>query len=185
MTASDKSAAENYAALGLAIIPNFITVDEELELIAQIQRDNPTQKRKVVFRNTIRRYGSREPYFDNLVSATIPPHFLWLCDRLFQQQLVSALPDSVTVNEYYTGQTIAPHIDHVDAGPVVTILSLGAQATMLFSRGQERLSVELPPRSITQMRDQIRYGWQHEIAPVPALRYSLVFRDSISCRRKI
>lgn len=175
----------NFAELGLSIVLDFVTAAEEQELLAQIVQDNPTTKRKVTLRNTVRRYGSREPYFDNLVSPTIPAHLCKLCDRLFAQKLVDALPDSVTINEYYAGQTIAPHIDHVDGGPAITILSLGSPATMIFSRRDDKFSVELPPRSITQMRNQIRYGWNHEIAPVPDLRYSLVFRNSANCRGKI
>ena len=179
------SAQFDHAALGLRIVPDFISLDEEAQLLPFVQENTPGKKRKVSLRNSIRRYGSREPYFDNIVSNIIPPHLAALCDKLFAQNLLSALPDSVTINEYYAGQSIAPHIDHIDAGPVITILSLGAPATMIFSRQAEKFSVELPPRSITQMRDQIRYGWNHEIAPVTDLRYSLVFRDSMSCRRKV
>ncbi len=179
------SVSDSHARLGLSLALDFITAEQQQALIAQIRDANPTKKRNITRRNTIQRYGSREPYFDNLVSDVIPAHLAELCDRLVALNLVAARPDSVTINEYYAGQFIAPHIDHIDAGPVITILSLGSPATMIFSQNGDQFSVELPPRSITQMRDQIRYGWNHEIAPVKDLRYSLVFRDSASCRRKV
>lgn len=178
-------ASANYGKLGLSLALDFITAEEEQALLAQIRGDNPTQKRKVTLRNTIQRYGSREPYFDNIVSSTIPAYLGVLCDRLVDTGLLSERADSVTINEYYEGQTISPHIDHVNAGPVITILSLGAPAIMVFAKDKERFEVELPPRSITQMRKQIRYGWTHEIKPVPALRYSLVFRNSAVCRQNL
>jgi alkylated DNA repair dioxygenase AlkB len=173
----------DYAALGLTLNLAFITPEEEAALIPHVKAAAPDKQRKVPVRNSIRRYGSREPYFDNLVSEVIPEYFFRLCRRLFEHKLVDALPDSVTVNEYYAGQTITPHIDHVDAGPVITILSLASPATMRFSLSGQNFDVELPARSLVQMRNQIRYNWQHEILPVPDLRYSLVFRDSASCLR--
>ena len=174
----------DYTELGLTLTPDFISEGEAHLLLQDIAPAMPAGKRKVHNRNAVRRYGSREPYFDNIVSATIPPHLDALCNRLVLENLVTARPDSVTINEYYTGQIIEPHIDHVDAGPVITILSLGSPATMIFTRNTERFEVVLPPRSLVQMRNQIRYGWKHEIAPVPGLRYSLVFRNSADCKNK-
>lgn len=173
----------DYVALGLTLNLDFISVDEEAELLLRVKQDAPDKKRNVPIRNSIRRYGSREPYFDNVVSPVIPSYFLRICRQLFERNLVDALPDSVTVNEYYAGQIITPHIDNVSAGPVITILSLGAPATMRFTLGAEYFDVEMTPRSLVQMRGAIRYSWKHEILPVPDLRYSLVFRDSANCRQ--
>ena len=36
--------------------------------------------------------------------------------------------------------------------------------------------LDLEPRSIYLMRDDIRWRWQHQIPPVKALRYSVTFR---------
>lgn len=168
--------------LGLTISLEFVTPAEEQELLVRLREKSSGNKRKVPGRNSIKRYGSREPYFDNIVSSTIPPHFSALCDRLLAQNFVEVRPDSVTVNEYYAGQIIKAHIDHIEAGPVITILSLASPAIMKFARGDKTFTVNLSPRSLTQMRGPIRYSWTHEIEPVPALRYSLVFRDSSSCQ---
>jgi hypothetical protein len=36
---------------------------------------------------------------------------------------------------------------------------------------------ELNPRSLVQMKDEIRNEWTHEILPVQDTRYSIVFRS--------
>ena len=173
--------ANTYPADNLTIISEFITVEEEIELLKHITLSSSKKQKRVPTRNSIRRYGSRVPYFDNIVSSTIPVYFLPLCQKLVAQNLVKTFPDSITVNEYYAGQVIKPHIDHIKAGPVITILSLGAPATMEFAKQEQRFSVNLFSRSLAQLRGEIRYDWTHAIAPVPGLRYSLVFRDSASC----
>jgi len=43
------------------------------------------------------------------------------------------------------------------------------------------LSLELAPRSAYQLRAEARWGWQHGVAPTPALRYSITFR-AVSAR---
>ena len=38
------------------------------------------------------------------------------------------------------------------------------------------VSLELAPRSAYVLRAEARWGWQHSVAPTPALRYSITFR---------
>jgi len=40
------------------------------------------------------------------------------------------------------------------------------------------LSLELAPRSAYVLRAEARWGWQHSVAPTPALRYSITFRTA-------
>lgn len=166
-------------ALGLFLHPDFLTESEEVELLMQIRFYMPTKPRVGCYdRNAVVRFGSSKPYND-MIDARIPANLHWLCDKLVAQQYVPQKPDSITINEYYPGQAIKPHIDHIDGGPVITVLSLAAPATMVFTKeGEDDLVVELPPRSLVQMRDSIRYDWHHEIKPVTDLRYSMVFRCS-------
>lgn len=167
------------AALGLSLQPDFLTESEEFELLAHIRIYMPAKIRAGVRdRNTVVRFGSSRPY-NNMRDSKIPGELFWLCEKLVREQFVPKLPDSITINEYYAGQVIKPHIDHVDGGPVITVLSLATPATMVFTKdGENNLVIELPPRSLVQMRGAIRYDWQHEILPVKALRYSMVFRCS-------
>lgn len=167
------------AALGLALHPEFLTESEEIELLLQIRFYMPAKLRAGCRdRNAVIRFGSSRPYND-MRDSKIPHSLAWLCDKLVAHGHVPQKPDSITINEYYPGQAIKPHIDHIDGGPVITVLSLGSPATMVFTKsGEDDVVVELPPRSLVQMRDTIRYDWQHEIKPVQELRYSMVFRCS-------
>ena len=68
-----------------------------------------------------------------------------------------------------------PVFDHV-AG-----ISLGAPAVMRFRRrmaaGFERRSLPLVPRSAYHLADEARHGWEHSIAPIDRMRWSITFRS--------
>jgi len=165
----------------LTLLEDFITVDEERALIAALSSGLPTARghQKSLARNAIQRWGSPVPYPDNMRDTQIPSYFDFLLDRLVTQNLVPHRPDSITLNQYLKKQAIAAHIDRPDGGSVVTVLSLLTPATMVFRRQHRAFTVDLPARSLVQMRDEIRYDWTHEINPVAATRYSLVFRCSL------
>lgn len=166
-------------ALGLALHPDFITESEEVELLMYLRLYMPARPRVGVYdRNAIVRFGSPKPFKD-VRNSKIPEVFDRLCIKLAQGQYTDTQPDSITINEYYPGQAIKAHIDPPECGPVITVLSLRTPATMVFTKtGEENLVVDLPARSLVQMRDSIRYDWRHEIQPVRDLRYSMVFRCS-------
>jgi alkylated DNA repair dioxygenase AlkB len=163
----------------LLLLEEFISPDEERTLMTNIIASIPQAgaRRSLFMRNAIQRWGSRKPYYTDMVSDIIPEYFQFLLDRLVSQQRVPVRPDSITMNQYLKGQKIAAHIDDPKAGSVITVLSLQTPAIMKFQRAGEEFSVALPPRSLVQMRDDIRYNWTHEILPVEATRYSLVFRN--------
>lgn len=93
-----------------------------------------------------------------------------------EMKLLEEKPDSITVNEYYKEQSIAPHVDSQTSGNIISILSLITDAIMVFEKGKERHEVLLPARSLMQMRGEIREEWAHSIKPVKNNRYSIVFR---------
>jgi alkylated DNA repair protein (DNA oxidative demethylase) len=162
-------------AIGFSQILDFITEDEEKYLINSFQKTSP---KSVTTRNSIQRFGSILPYNTHIVSAQIPEHFNFVLDRLVENNLIHRRPDSVSVNEYYKGQIIEPHIDSTSSGPIITVLSLLNEATMTFHHKTTEEKVVLPPRCLIQMKDEIRKNWKHSIDPVPAVRYSVVFRCS-------
>ena len=172
----------------VTVLEDFITPDEEVTLLAHIEAGIPTgtKRQHTCVRNVVQRWGSSVPYRNDILADTIPEHFQFLLDRLIAQNLVSLRPDSVTMNQYLKQQAILAHIDLPEGGEVITVLSLQSPATMVFRyRQTERMfSVLLPPRSLVQMRDEIRYNWTHEILPVNTTRYSLVFRNSQECAAK-
>lgn len=170
----------------LTLVDDFLSPAEEHTLLAQIEAGIPTghTRRHARLRNVIQRWGSSVPYPNDILSDTIPDHFQFLLDRLVEKKLVDQRPDSITLNQYLKNQVIKPHVDLPEGGAVITVLSLLTPATMVFTREKRSVSVELLPRSLVQLRDEIRYNWNHEILPVRDRRYSLVFRCSRECAPK-
>ena len=86
----------------------------------------------------------------------------------------------VLVTEYAPGAAIGWHKDRPEFEEVIGI-SLGAPCVFRFRRKEgtrwERASIELQPRSAYLMRGPARWDWQHSIAPVDKLRYSITFRS--------
>jgi alkylated DNA repair dioxygenase AlkB len=96
--------------------------------------------------------------------------------------------DSALVAEYRPGVPLGWHRDVPDFETVIG-LSLVGTARMRFRRyppvrpmKADVLSLELAPRSAYVLRAEARWGWQHSIAPTPALRYSITLRTR-SARR--
>lgn len=168
--------SKNFEKLGLFIYNNFLSKDEEKNILDQIE---PTivKNRKGSDRNSVRRYGSNTPYKNQMVSDTIPLYLDCICDRLVSQNLLEKKPNSVSINEYCIGNGIAPHIDSLNSGKIITVLSLMSDAIMVFSNEFQEFSIKIPRLSITQMKDEIRYKWKHSVLPVKEKRYSIVFRN--------
>jgi len=163
---------------GLSIIYDFITQEEENEIVNNIDKTQPrkTQPRKTASRNSIQRFGIGASYQDNLVSKTIPNFLDKLSQKLLDQQLLQIKPNLISINEYHAGQQIPSHIDNKESGDVITTLSLTGHAVMIFQKGKTKIKIELPPKCLVQMRDDARNSWYHSIAPVEKTRYSIVFR---------
>lgn len=162
-------------SIGLYLESNFISLEEETELLRHLTKEPP---KKTKNRNSIQRFGSNLPYNSNMVSKDVPNYFDFLLDRLEEKELVSKRPDSVSVNQYQPGQAITPHIDSKSSGEVITILSLLGDATMIFAKGKQKEKLFFPKRCLVQLKNEIRTEWQHSIDPVSELRYSIVFRIS-------
>lgn len=162
----------------LVFLDNFINIKDEELLIEHIKfykQENP----KLVANYGSNNYGSI--YFGERYKKeplVFPDFIKNLCDKLIRNQLVKEYPFGVAINEYQKGQKIGPHIDKPISGPIVTILSLNSNATMIFKKkGESDIVQELYPRSIIQMKGDIRDNWTHEILPVKDLRISIIFRS--------
>src|SRR5678810_642647 len=98
----------------IKVIPEFITIPEEKDLLSRI----PTSKVTLgVNRNRIIRYGSKLPYM--APTQPIPAHFQLLCYRLVHKGYLQEKPDSVSINEYHAGQSIDWHVDSPSSGPII------------------------------------------------------------------
>jgi alkylated DNA repair dioxygenase AlkB len=85
------------------------------------------------------------------------------------------------VTEYAPGTTIGWHRDKAVFGDVVGI-SLLSPCTFRLRRARgerrwERFAFTAEPRSAYLLRGPVRTEWEHSIPPVPALRYSVTFRQ--------
>ena len=84
------------------------------------------------------------------------------------------------VTEYRPGTELGWHRDIGEFG-IVAGVSLGGACRMRFRRyppgkGAKVFSLELAPRSLYVLRDEIRWRWQHSVARTKELRYSITFR---------
>lgn len=171
----------DYNKLGLSIYPNFITDEEHILLIDEIQKEleKAGPSNKYIDRNRVLRYGSTDVCHNNYQTNIFPSNINSTAEKLVLSGIVPNKPDAININEYIVNDYIAPHIDRRASGPIVTILSVNSSATMLFEKvgKNERFEIELLPKMIIQLRDKIRWLWKHSIYPVNDLRYSIVFRN--------
>jgi alkylated DNA repair dioxygenase AlkB len=171
---------------GLEYHAGFVTPDEEAALVhafaalpfREARFQQYTARRRVV------RFGrDYDPAIGEWVDGEPLP--AWLADlrrrvalarRIGEQAFIHAL-----VTEYRPGTPIGWHRDKPQYGSVAG-LSLASACRMRFrpyDNQQDRdavVALELAPCSLYVMQDDIRWRWQHSIAPVKALRYSVTFR---------
>ena len=171
---------------GLDYQADFLMVCEEAELLPAIAAlpfreatfQQYTARRRVVWFGQGYDPGGAE-------RTDVGPMPDWLADiraRVAERQRVA--PDAFAhalVTEYRPGTPIGWHRDRPEYGMVVGI-SLGSPVRMRFrpyDNQRDRsaiVTLELAPRSLYVMRDEIRWRWQHGIPPAKALRYSITFR---------
>jgi alkylated DNA repair dioxygenase AlkB len=84
------------------------------------------------------------------------------------------------VTEYRPGTELGWHRDVGEFGVIVGV-SLAGTCRMRFRpypprKGAKVFVLDLVPRSVYVMRDEIRWRWQHSVAPTKELRYSITLR---------
>jgi len=167
--------------------PDFITAAEEaalLEAIAGLALHEARYKSYTAKRR-IASFGTEYDFDANrlLPGQPLPAFLEGLRARCADWAGVA--PDALSsglVAEYRPGTTLGWHRDVPDFEVVVGV-SLGSACRMRLRRyppvnprKADVLSVDLPARSAYQLRGAARWGWQHSIAPTPALRHSITFR---------
>jgi alkylated DNA repair dioxygenase AlkB len=167
-----------YSASGFDYRPEFISPAEEralLDAIGALEFTNAhykeyTAKRRIVV------YDAAVPGFLKPLRAGIAA-WLGMAEDDFRHALVS---------EYRPGTGVGWHRDMPDFA-VVAGVSLAAPARMRFRpyppgkpAAREVLGLDLEPRSAYVLRNDVRWRWQHSIAPTAALRYSVTFRTVLA-----
>lgn len=152
---------------GLSYIPEYISQQEEVELIRTID----AQPWITELKRRVQHYGYR---YDYKARSVTPESYLgplpeWLssyADQLCTGGFFPQLPDQVIINEYEPGQGIAPHIDCVPCfTDTIASISLDSTCIMEFTHAetQQKISVLLEPRSLVVLSGNARYRWQHAI----------------------
>ena len=157
------------------LIPKLdvISVEEETELLnALVEAEN---KGTEINNRIAIRYGNS--IYGNTKLEPIPKYLFDLCNKLIDKKILDVLPEDVSINIYYPGNKMVPHIDKLDAGPVITILSLLSDANLILSYGSKKEIVLLPSRSVVQLKDKYRTHWKHSIEKIKDKRISIVFRQ--------
>ncbi|MBV9505365.1 MAG: alpha-ketoglutarate-dependent dioxygenase AlkB [Acidobacteriia bacterium] len=169
---------------GLRVKFDVISESQERELIAEIDEiDMPHfQFQAWVSKRRARSFGWLYDFRDAAFGPTDPiPPFLLPLKTTAAGFAGLPVDDIVQVSliKYEAGAGIGWHRDRPELDAVIGV-SLGAEATMRFRRrteaGFERASVDLPPRSIYLLDGEVRYEWEHSIAPMTATRWSITFR---------
>lgn len=148
------------------LLKNFITEEQEKEILDIIPPFHNVNSNK---RNRVLRYGSKKSYRDRHVSEKIP--------EVFEQYRKFFDFDSVTINEYFPGQSIDWHTDNLNSGDEIIVLSLLGKGIVKFRHLDEELKYEVPPRSLLIFDQEHRWNYEHR-AEALEKRYSIVFRNS-------
>ena len=173
---------------GLRYRPDFVTGDEERELIARFASLPlaPFQFGAFEGKRRVASFGWRYDYSDQQLHAAAPfPSWILPVARRVEA-FASLSEDSirhVLFTEYQAGVGIGWHRDKA-AFDLVFGLSLASAGKLRFRRkqgsGWQRFTLDAEPRSLYLMSGEARREWEHSIPPVEALRYSVTFRTMAS-----
>jgi len=172
---------------GFEFREDFISAADEAALLATIA-ELPLHEaiyKGYTARRRVASYGSRYDFDDNrlLPAEPIPDFLLPLREQAARWVGIEADAfASALVAEYRPGTPLGWHRD-VPEHELVFGLSLASTARMrlrpyppVHPKKADVIGLELPPRSAYVLGGAARWGWQHSIAPTPALRYSITLR---------
>lgn len=158
---------------GLTYIPDYISAEQENELLAVIDRQEWSNELK----RRVQHYGYKYDYTarnldHSLYLGALPAWLVPIPEKLYKGGYFQRKPEQVIINEYEPGQGISAHTDVVSAfGETVASLSLGSGCAMQFSNGDIKHDIYLEPRSLIVMSGDARYKWKHAI---PARKSDIV-----------
>lgn len=171
---------------GLVYEPEFLSLDEEKELIGIIRTLplHAAQYKQYLARRRVVSFGGSYDFDANrlLPGIVLDERLHGLRDRVAgwlgvqPSDLVHAL-----VAEYAPGTPLGWHRDVPDFEMIVGV-SLGGYAKLRFrpypdARAMRKvLELDVAPRSIYKLAGEARWRWQHCVAPTGELRWSITFR---------
>ncbi len=155
---------------GLKLYPDFIDHRTEKFLVEQI--DNSQWLNDLSRR--VQHYGFKYDYRARKIDKSfylgkLPEWLSEVAKNIYEKDLINFIPDQAIINEYESGQGIAPHIDCEPCfGDTIISLSLGSSCIMNFekeSHSKNKTEIFVEPRTLLIMKDESRYKWYHGIAP--------------------
>jgi alkylated DNA repair protein (DNA oxidative demethylase) len=171
---------------GLVYVEDFVSEDEERDLLAAIEALDFRQitMRGQTARRTVRHFGLDYAYESgDLVEGDPLPAALEplreRCATLIERDPADLV--QILVSRYPEGAGIGWHRDAPMFGSKIAGVSLAARCRMRFQRttkaaGRETAAIQLAPRSAYVLSGKARWSWQHSIPATKALRYSVTFR---------
>lgn len=153
---------------GLDIIDDFISRQEESELIEAIDKEAWMSD----LNRKVQHYGFRYDYRSRRIDESqrigdLPPWIEPIKERFIQNEITNLNLDQLIVNNYEVGQGIAMHVDCEPCfDNQILSLSLGSDIVMDLknvSNGQIS-SILLKRRSLLLLSGDARYNYEHGIA---------------------
>ena len=191
MTTGDLFASRQDLPNGLAYEPELISVAEERSLLSRIATLPlaEAQYKQYTAKRRIASFGSSYDFTENTLSDEAPiPEFLMPLRGKVAAWVGVPFDDfgHALVTEYRPGTTLGWHRD-VPQFAVIVGVSLASACRMRFrpypahaaSSQAKPFALELAPRSAYVLQGDVRWRWQHSVAPTPALRYSITFRTRV------
>lgn len=172
---------------GFSYSPEFISKDEEQQLIKAISRQ---ELRTFIFQGFTARRRTASFGFDYSFESRelkkgkpIPAEFNWLIDRVSDRlSLRSSAIAELLLIEYPPGSVINWHRDAPPFDLIAGISLLTDVAFKLRPHAKEKqgrasiVSMHVAPRSLYVIQGEARSDWQHATAPVKSTRYSITLR---------
>lgn len=169
---------------GLDYRPDFVTADEERELVGHLSAEelSPFRFHGWTGKRLTRTFGWRYD-FDDASFAPAEPIPGWLEPLRTKAAAFGGVPPDAFVHallvRYDPGAGIGWHRDRPVFDRVVGV-SLGTPAVIRFRRrrhgGFDREQLAVEPRSAYLLTGPARHDWEHSIAPGETLRFSITFR---------
>jgi alkylated DNA repair dioxygenase AlkB len=177
---------------GLRYQPALISRSDEAAMVERV-RELPFQEFEFhgyLGRRRVVSFGWKYDFSSQRLqrAVEIPDYLLSL--RTLAALFANREPEAfqqVLVTEYTNGAGIGWHRDKAVFGQVVGI-SLLAPCTLRFRRkvdgSWERVNLRAAPRSAYHLSGPARSEWEHSIARVETLRYSITFRSMRALHKK-
>lgn len=179
---------------GLIYIPDFISVEESINLIGYIENQLWSSE----LNRRVQHYGYRYDYKSRNLDVSrgvleIEEPFVALLDTLtyeLNELGLKSRPNQIIVNEYEVGQGITWHIDSEKSfDDNIFIISLLSDCLMKLEhkKTKEQLDVYLKKNSLLCLTKESRYDWRHTIPNTKSFvfkgkKFMRARRLSLTCR---